>query len=321
MTINYKEWDISKLNDIVALWNKELGDKFPMTEKLFKQNSFEDENICNQASRIAVSDDHQVIGIIVVKKWQENLSIDLGQSVGWIQVLLVDRNYRNQGVGSTLLRHAEATLISNGKSRILLGRDPWHYFPGIPSDYTTVKSWFEDKGYKTFGTEFDLINDYHQEDKDELPSFKNATFSLLTLEDKDEFLAFLHRCFPGRWEYEAIHYFKNGGTGREFVVLKKEDKIIGFSRINDAESPLIAQNVYWAPLYEEPMGGIGPLGVDSKERKQGYGLATVEAAIYFLRKRHINKIVIDWTGLVDFYKKLGYKTWKAYNSYQKEINS
>lgn len=320
MKINYKQWDSARLPEIVELWNKELNDAFPMTEKLFKQNSFEDENVCYKGSRIAMTEDDQVVGFIVAKKWQENLSIDLGESIGWIQVLLVDRQFRNQGIGSTLLSVAESELVSSGKKRILLGRDPWHYFPGIPKEYDHVKSWFEHKGFKAVGTEFDLINDYSKAEKEVLPSPNDAIFSLLTLEDKDAFLAFLNRCFPGRWEYEAIHYFKNGGTGREFVILKKNDEIIGFSRINDGQSPLIAQNVYWSPLFKEELGGVGPLGVDAKERKQGYGLATVEAAIYFLRDRNINKIVIDWTGLVDFYKKLGYETWKAYNSYQKEIN-
>lgn len=320
MQINYKKITFDKLSAIVDLWNKELSNEFPITEKLFEQNSLIDENVFNQGSRIAVNEKDQVVGFIVAKKWQENLSIDLGKSIGWIQVLLVDHEYQNKGIGSTLLKTAEKALKDNGINKVLLGRDPWHYFPGIPNEYDHARSWFEYKGYVGGGTEFDLINDYNESEKEILPTPDKATFSLLTLEDKEPFLAFLHRCFPGRWEYEAIHYFKNGGTGREFVVLKKNNEIIGFSRINDAQSPVIAQNVYWSPLFNEELGGIGPLGVDAKERKQGYGLATVEAAIYFLRNRNINKIVIDWTGLVDFYKKLGYEKWKVYNSYQKEFN-
>ena len=39
-----------------------------------------------------------------------------------------------------------------------------------------------------------------------------------------------------------------------------------------ANSPFIAQNVYWSPLFEEEVGGIGPLGIDAEEQKQGYGL-------------------------------------------------
>jgi len=101
--------------------------------------------------------------------------------------------------------------------------------------------------------------------------------------------------------------------------LKKDDEIVGFCRINDQDSPFIAQNTYWAPLYNNELAGLGPLGIDAKERGNGYGLAIVEAAIAFLRKRGHRRIVIDWTDLVDFYAKLGYQKWKTYHSYKKYL--
>lgn len=55
------------------------------------------------------------------------------------------------------------------------------------------------------------------------------------------------------------------------------------------------------------------------ERGNGYGIAIVQAAIAFLRNRDIKHIVIDWTGLVDFYRKLDYEVWKGYTSYRKEL--
>lgn len=319
MNINYTKWDVKRLAELVNLWNQELVETFPMSIELFKQNSFEDENICYDGSLIATTEDGRIVGFIVAKKWQEKLTVNMSADTGWIQVLLVDKAYRNQGIGTELLSHAERVLKTSGMKKVLLGRDPWHYFPGIPGELEDVSQWFEKKGYTTFGTEFDLINHYDKHKEDLIQLDHDLSFSILTLKDKDAFLMFLRRCFPGRWEYEAIHYFKKGGTGREFVILKKVNEIIGFSRINDGQSPLIAQNVYWSPLFNEELGGIGPLGIDSNERKQGYGLAIVEAAISFLRDRDINIIVIDWTGLVNFYKKLGYETWKEYNSYQKEF--
>jgi len=146
------------------------------------------------------------------------------------------------------------------------------------------------------------------------------TFALLKEEEKTDFLTFLNRCFPGRWEYEAIKYFEKGGQGREFVVLKDKDRMIGFCRINDQHSPFIAQNVYWQPLFSEPIGGIGPLGIDENERGHGYGLAIVKAAINTLRERDIQTMIIDWTSLIDFYKKLGFKPWKGYTTYFKQID-
>lgn len=309
------EWKEDRLDELVKLWDIELGNEFPMRRELFLQNSFQDKNVCFEASRIVVNKQDKVIGFIIGKRWKEELSVQMKEKTGWIQALVVHHDYRNQGIGSTLLRHAEEALQSSGVQEILLGKDPWHYFPGVPLQ--NKESWFEERGYQAFGKEYDMLCKYEEEDIKVLPILDNVEFSLLNLEDKEYFLAFLHRCFPGRWEYEALHYFQRGGTGREFVVLKKENKIIGFSRINDAHSPMIAQNVYWAPLFNQELGGIGPLGVDSTERGNGYGIAIVEAAIVFLRNRDIKNIVIDWTGLVDFYRKLDYEIWKGYTSYRK----
>ncbi|MBO1001977.1 GNAT family N-acetyltransferase [Pseudogracilibacillus auburnensis] len=312
-------WQENRINDVVELWNKEIGADFPLRVELCKQNSFEDSNICLKSSCIALNGQDEIIGFVIAKRWQENINVNMDDTRGWIQALLVAKPYRQQGIGSTLLEHAESQLKDIGVKQILLGKDTYHYFPGIPKQYEDVAEWFETKGYENFGTEYDLIRHYDLEDGMSVPKMAEVEFTTLSINDKEEFLTFLNRCFPGRWEYEAIHYFQKGGTGREFVVLKKGRRIIGFCRINDAKSPLIAQNVYWAPLVDEELGGVGPLGVDAKERGQGYGLAIVEAGIAFLRQRGIERIVIDWTGLVDFYKRLGYDIWKGYLSYKKEL--
>lgn len=314
-------WDEGKLKELVDLWNKELGKHYPMREELFKQNSFDDKNIYLSGSAIALDNDNKIIGFVVSKKWNEdNCPVQLSNRVGWIQILLVATGHRNQGIGQKLLEHAEKALAVAGVQEIVLGRDPWHYFPGIPSECKATNPWFEKQGYINNGNDYDLISHYSKELTSQMPIKDKVDFTLLKETEKDELLSFLHRCFPGRWEYEALHYFNKGGTGREFVVLKKNNRIIGFCRVNDPESPFIAQNVYWSPLLNRALGGIGPLGVDSAERKKGYGIAIVEAGIAVLRSRGINDIVIDWTGLVDFYGKLGYTKWKSYAKYSKSLD-
>ncbi len=312
-------WSIDRIEELVELWNKELGTDFPMRNELFEQNSFRDENVFSEASRIALDENNNIIGFLVAKRWQEDLEVGMNPNVGWIQVLLVDQRFRNQGIGTNLLKHAEKTFLDSGISSVVLGRDPWHYFPGIPQPYHDVASWFEKQGYSKLGSDYDVLCEYNPANDPAFPKLEGVEFSVLDKKDKEAFLKFLNRCFPGRWEYEAIHYFEKGGTGREFVVLKKKDEIIGFCRMNDSNSPIIAQNVYWAPLFNEELGGIGPLGIDTNERKNGYGLAIVQAAIAYLRNRNVNSIVIDWTGLIDFYGKLGYEVWKSYDSYKKNI--
>ncbi len=317
--MQYIKWNIDRLEELVALWNQELGMDFPMRTELFIQNSFEDINLFYEGSLIVLNNDNEVIGFVVTKSWKDDLNVGISKETGWIQVLLVDSNYRNQGIGKRLLSHAEAKLKESGINHIWLGKDTWHYFPGVPTQYKNTAEWFERRGYIGSTTEFDLDNHYVNDQALDFPSQEGVELSILKEEEKDPFLSFMHRCFPGRWEYEAIQYFQKNGTGREFVVLKKNNQIIGFCRINDSNSPVIAQNVYWAPLYQDELGGIGPLGIDPNERKHGYGLLIVESAVAHLRNRNIHSILIDWTGLVKFYNKLGFETCKSYTSYQKNI--
>lgn len=312
---------ISRLKELVNIWNDEIGGRFPMREELFKQNSFDDENLFIPGSFMAVNEKDEAVGFIISKRWQESLPVNMREDVGWIQVLLVHSNYRNQGIGSSLLAKSESALKGSGAKEILLGRDPWHYFPGIPAEYEKSSNWFAHRGYEYIGNDYDLIAEYEDAKTAGVPELDGIEITILSADEKEAFLQFMKRVFPGRWEYEAIHYFKKGGTGREFVILKKDREIIGFCRINDDQSPMIAQNVYWAPLFAETLGGIGPLGVDQKERGKGYGLAVVQAGVHYLRNRDINRIVIDWTGLVDFYGKLGYHIWKDYKKYRKVLTA
>lgn len=317
--MKFINWSVHRLKELVSLWNSEIGMQFPIREELFIQNSFEDKNILQSGSFIALNDENQVIGFVVSKCWNETLDVPFNPEIGWIQVLLVKSSFRCQGIGSALLKRAEQALKERNIKTVHIGRDPWHYFPGIPKNFELSINWFRQRNYVSGYIECDLIHHYHNQPNGFQLSRYDVQFSLLKKEEKQDFLSFLQRCFPGRWEYEAIHYFKRGGTGREFVIIKKNEKIIGFCRINDPSSPVIAQNVYWAPLFHDSLGGIGPLGIDPNERKKGYGLAIVEAGVSFLRERNIHSIVIDWTGLKDFYGKLGFKIWKEYQQLSKSL--
>ncbi len=242
----------------------------------------------------------------------------LGDGGGWIQAIVVRSDVRGQGVGSRLLEQAEQALRDAGAQLAYVGRDPWHYFPGIPHELPDAKTWFARKGYEVLYDVYDLVN-ISGEHEGRQQYVDGAYARLLEVGDRDEMLRFFKRCFPGRWLYEAETYWERGGTGREFVGLFKDGEMIGFCRVNDDQSPLIAQNTYWAPLFESPLGGIGPLGVDDRFRGKGYGLAIVKDGVAELASRGVKNLVIDWTGLIDFYAKLGFTVWKGYDLAKKDL--
>src|SRR5699024_11711920 len=153
--------------------------------------------------------------------YQEKEIVDMHGQTGWIQALLVDTDYRNQGIGTKLLKIAESYFEDLDKKQILIGRDPFHYFPGVPTQYEAVCRWLETKGYAKDATEVDLVQTYKDDDPIEMPSFEEAALVEVTKADADDLIAFLKRCVHGRWEYEAKKYFASGERSEERRVGKE----------------------------------------------------------------------------------------------------
>lgn len=304
---------------IVHLWNETLEDKFPMTKNLWIQNTVNDSNVLNQAS-IAYVEGNELLGFVVSKHYQEHNEASMASHIGWVQCLLVKESARNRGIGTQLLRHVEEAFHAAKITNIHLGRDPWHYFPGIPLEDKRTIEWFEKQGYSKVSIETDLTKVVKDQP---LYTLTNSSeyFRVLTNADLPKLLQFLEQSFPGRWHYEAIHYIIHNGTGRDFMGFFLDNELQGFCRINDSQSPVIGQNVYWSELFEGELGGIGPLGINRSIRGKHYGLDLVKAAANELISRNMSHIVIDWTQLNSFYEKLGFTTWKQYQTMAKIISN
>lgn len=95
---------------------------------------------------LAVIEEGKLRGFIVSKQYMEKLNARMPTTVGWIQCMLVGKSFRNEGIGSELLRFAEKVLIDVGVDEIRLGRDPWHYFPGVQLEDEETINWFEKRG-------------------------------------------------------------------------------------------------------------------------------------------------------------------------------
>ena len=301
---------------IIDLWNRNVDPAFPMTKALFQQNTVEDENILHEGTAVVV-DKGQVIAVVVSKIIKDAKKVPMQMDKGWIHLLLVDKAYRSQGIGTQLLQKAEHALQQAGMIKIQIGGDLLHYFCGIPEHDQTTQQFLVKHGYEPGQVMTDLTHTLKEQV--ELPTFEEIHFEPLAFEEKEAFLTFMHDAFPGRWEYEAIVYFEKGGTGKEFVVAKKGNDIIGFCRMNDVTGPTIAQNMNWSTAFEGNFGGIGPLGIEASARKGGYGLGITKAAVHFLQKRGVETILIDWTTIIEFYAKLGFTPWQNYHMYSKAL--
>lgn len=301
----------SHMEGVCELWNREIGSDFPLRTRLLYQNSLDHPDFLSEGSFVVEEKSSNCTVGVVISKAQRF-------GVGYISLLLVDSRFRNLGIGSSLLKMVEKALYDVGISTIALGGDSGHFFPGVPSQYMSVKRWLENRGFNQRGNTYDLLGDFRGKVIVEDDVGPELTLSVAGEADLKNLLDFMNLYFPGRWEETTNRYVTSGGTGREFILIRKLNKIIGFCRINDEYSPILAGNQFWSPCFQERCGGIGPLGIAAPFRGYGYGKAVLLAGMRELQKRNHHLMVIDWTSEIDFYAKTGFSIWKSYQLYTKE---
>jgi GNAT superfamily N-acetyltransferase len=307
--------------EMINLWNKEFGAIYPISEALLRRNVIDNVDVLKEGSYTVIDYNNHLVGFIVAKGWRRPGCIPNYDRFGWISILYVAPQERKKGIGSELLRLAEKEILKNGKSTIHVGRDYNNFFPGIPFDMKSSFEWFKNRGYLLTGETNDLIRKVTGgSQKIDLEKI-NYEVRLAGIDDQAKILNFMEKNFPGRWFYETHDYFQNGGTGKEYLIMLDHDKVIAFTRINDhtLENHLINYNMTWRNRFSA-LGGIGPLGVDVDYRHQNFGFHIVAEAVNILIDRKVSDIIIDWTSLLDFYRKFGFEVWKSYKYCEKGGN-
>lgn len=298
------------MEQIYQLWNNSYGCIYPISKELFERNI---SNALLENSYVAL-DDQKLVGFIICKVWNETFIIKDYLDYGWISLMLVDPKYRCRGIGSTLYELVEKRMKELGKKQIFLGKDYLNYFPGLPVDLKNSAGWFEKKGFVRPYDTYDLIRNISK-DKNNKLSIKNDSFEfrVCTLNDKENLINFIMKNWPGRWEKETRDYFSSGGTGKEYVIALDSGKICAFAKIGlpSTNEAIMSYSLTWRNRFSA-LGGIGPLGVDISYRNRNLGYDIVAFACNTLIDNNVSDIIIDWTGLLDFYRRMGFEVFKSY---------
>lgn len=296
-------------SEIYKLWNKHYEFIYPISKEIFERNI---SNASYENSYVALDND-MLVGFIISKIYDDDFAISDYSKKGWISLFLVDTKYRNKGIGSTLYNLVENEMRKLGKEEIFLGKDYLNFFPGLPVDLKNSLSWFEKKGFVRPYDTYDLIKNFsHNKDKLKLRN-SEYQFKICSLADKENLINFIMNNWPGRWEKETRDYFLNGGSGKEYVVALDGDKICAFAKIgypNTKETDM-SYSLTWRNRFSA-LGGIGPLGVDKAYRNKNLGFDIVAFAHNVLVDFNVSNIIIDWTGLLDFYRRMGFEVFKSY---------
>nr|5KF1_A Chain A, Predicted acetyltransferase [Clostridium acetobutylicum ATCC 824]5KF1_B Chain B, Predicted acetyltransferase [Clostridium acetobutylicum ATCC 824]5KF2_A Chain A, Predicted acetyltransferase [Clostridium acetobutylicum ATCC 824]5KF8_A Chain A, Predicted acetyltransferase [Clostridium acetobutylicum ATCC 824]5KF9_A Chain A, Predicted acetyltransferase [Clostridium acetobutylicum ATCC 824]5KGJ_A Chain A, Predicted acetyltransferase [Clostridium acetobutylicum ATCC 824]5KGP_A Chain A, len=306
-------------SSIVDLWNKNIGTVYPMNLELFKQNYIND----RQRKKIMGAFNGEIlIGFVIYKQWTyKSGSLKPNHKIGYINSIIVDINFRHQGIGTKLLDAAEEELINSGVKILRCGSDTYHFFPGIPLECLPSEEFFLVRGYKMQDYFYDLIGDVSKVDFKK-PSIKDGfKVNVMKPEDRKGLFEFLEKSFSGRWLEEFIEFFQVGMKERDIVLIKYKTSVIGFSHIYDNKSSFIGPPIYWKALLGHNYGGLGPIGIDKTYRKQGLGRLLLYESLQILKKREVKKMVIDWTekDIINFYGRFNFMPWKAYRKATKEV--
>ena len=250
-----------------------------------------------------------------------------------ILLLVVDKEYRNKGIGNALLEECEKTIIKSGYKKIILGVGFNYLMPGVPTSkkYNSsvhetldqmvddkASTFFEKRGYiHSWGNVncFDMkmkLADFNQNEHSVGDTVNNIYYRWATIED----LSFIIECADDACQYQDEKFSKyynnkdlyNKNNNQRVLVALKNNKIVGTLIIS----------------IETEAAGLGSVGctcVSFKETHQKIGTNLVKLGTKFLKDIGLKNASLSYTysGLDVLYGASGYEISTYYFMGEKNI--
>lgn len=312
---------------VLKLWNQCMGEQFPLDSALFEQNVLRDAHFDPEAVWVAEDAGGDLLAYAHAKVCKEPLgSAGMMPEQGWIGALAFLPTEEGLQAARQLLQTALDWLKAKGRKRVSYGSDPAHLFPGVPAEQTLHQQLLREAGF-AIGEHVavDLVRelaDYRVPDEVEA-NLRNLreeyAIRSCTHEDIPALLRFLQQEFPGRWYYETVKRIEAEDTPRDILILTHGDEVEGFCHTFHRGSKRIGPSIYWRRLLGEAYGGLGPIGLAESTRGKGLGLALLCKGVEYVKQQGAQRMAIDWTDLVEFYGKIGFRVWKRYHPASRQI--
>lgn len=298
---------------LAQLWAADMGPEWPLSPQVAEQRIFCPRHFVSSDACIAMEGGLPV-GVCVIRSIREPLCADgMQPEKGCIHLLVgTDTAAKRQ-----LLDWGMDELISRGAKNISFGTDPFHLFPGIPEAHNDLQELLKTRRFKIEGAAWDMHCDIRNYTLPErvtamLEARKDVSISPVQPHELEAMLEFFDREFGGRWKYEAMCRLQAEGNGDGILVARVGERIEGFCQIFNAQAKMVGSSQLWAGIHRNSFGGLGAIGCSRSVRGQGIGLALLCLGVEMLRQQGITEMCIDWTNLLDFYGKIGFKPWKRY---------
>ena len=309
----------------VELWNEATGSELPITERFLKYNCINDAGGA-RGGRFAFAEGRPV-GYVLCNAYPGALPAMRTDVAGWIEAIAVAPGFQRQGIGRALLEWAEGWLrVQDGhcyqsacadvkgkelgevltERRVSVGGGLRPFVPG-PLANSAAEAFFLACGYGRDEDPFSWdvarsLSDYQPPPLSDVPAAARPGQP----GQEADLLGFLAREFPGRWHWQAERFLEEGGRISDYMLLWTEEGVQGSCRLTfeDSVSPI---DRFFPYELARPWAQLGSIGVSEHLRGQGLGLYLLDAGLRRLHNSGINGCVIDWTTLLDFYAKCGFR--------------
>lgn len=296
-----------------TLWQTVLGREWPIDFQRFQQVL-----TAPQAGHFVARAEGQVIGFVATAQY-----LHRGEKLGFVQALLVAPTWQRQGIGSTLLNQALEHLRAAQVDAVHLGGRTPRFWCGVPANLPGALAFFQARSWQFTETVYDLCQDLSQYATppaiEQRMLTEQITLDTASAGDIPEVLAFEGREFPG-W---LAHYERLAGLGDYQDILLARDQrtgqVVGTLLMSTPQSNATRTDIVWRVLLGSDAGSMGAVGVAEVEHGRGIGIALVARASELLRARGIRNCYIDWVVITDFYAKLGYQTWRAFQMSERTL--
>ncbi len=303
--------DPAQIAAATALWKAACGAALAITERAMVYNTAPVAGGV-QAGALAF-EAGQPAGFVLASSVPNDPSVSPPEA-GWVDAIAVHPDFQRRGIGTALLGWAEGWLAERGCQRLRLGGNIHPFAAGLPVQLGG-EAFFAHRGFTTAAgheRSWDVAHDLA--DYVTPPSASKASGLRARPAqpgEEDALLGFLRREFPGRWRFEAECHLREGGRISDYVLLWSARGVDGFCQLTyeDSRRPLDRFFPHGLP---RPWGQLGSVGVSWDRHGQGYGAVMMDAALRHMRDLGIRGCVIDWTGIVGFYAKFGFKPFREY---------
>ncbi|MCI6089374.1 MAG: GNAT family N-acetyltransferase [Solobacterium sp.] len=300
--------------EVVDCWNRNC-DFDPIDIKRFRVQALFDDNFDPNLCLVALVDENVHGFIMATKRKFPYLERGLESDRGWINVMFVDKEYRNCGIGQQMLDIIENKLKDLGVKNITLGAySPNYFFWGAdPVNYSDAVSFFEKNNYKALDLHYSMGKELHgykipEETLVKKSIAQKAGYKFLNFDYKYslELLDFLKNEFGGGWKRNALIAMQKGiAEDLILIILNPSNQICGFCMRAIDGNPM----------------RFGPVGVSKSERNMGLGSILLDMQCFEMAKKGIYRMYFVTTDDPGkrYYERHGLSVIRTTVEYRKEI--